>query len=137
MTRQLTDADLEAYVEESLSASAMAELESVLRAQPALLQRLASLIARRDAGVHTLAEIWRRHRISCPTREQLGSYLLGVLDDATLAYVQFHLETVGCRYCEANLEDLRQRQEADRETVVRRQRYFQSSVGRLRRPGKR
>ena len=41
--------------------------------------RIYPINARRDAGVHSLGEIWRRHRLSCATREQLGSYVLGVL----------------------------------------------------------
>lgn len=130
-----SDLELEAYLDESLPAERMAALESQLRNQPALLERLARVIGRRDAGVHSLAEIWRRHRISCPTREQLGSYLLGVLDDDHGDYVRFHLQTVGCRYCEANLEDLARRHEEASERVASRQRrYFESSAGYLRRP---
>jgi hypothetical protein len=48
--------------------------------------------------------------------------------------VTFHLETVGCRYCEANLEDLKLRQQESSDAADRRrQRYFQSSAGYLRR----
>jgi len=131
--RALTDAELESYLDESLSSEDMAELESKLRGDPQLLQRLASIIARRDAGVHTLGEIWRRHRVSCPSREQLGSYLLQVADESVVEYVNFHLQQVGCRFCEANLDDLRRRQEETSEsTARRRQRYFQSSAGYLR-----
>ena len=45
----------------------------------------------------------------------------------------FHLEVVGCRYCQANVADLKN-QEAEIRAVVedRRRKYFQSSVGRLR-----
>jgi len=131
--RTLTDAELESFLDETLSSEDMAELESKLRSEPQLLERLATIITRRDAGVHTLGEIWRRHRISCPSREQLGSYLLGVADESVADYMNFHLQFVGCRFCEANLDDLRQRQEETSETTARRrQRYFQSSAGYLR-----
>jgi hypothetical protein len=46
-----------------------------------LLRTLEAINGRRDAGVHSLGEIWRRNRVSCPTRQQLGSFLLGILSD--------------------------------------------------------
>ena len=135
MTRQLTESELEAYLDEALTPAEMAAIEAELRKSPKLLKQLAKIHSRRDAGVHSLGEIWRRHRISCPTREQMGSYLLGVLDDEQVAYVRFHLEVVACRLCHANLEDLRQRQaESDEMIVVRRKKYFDSSAGFLQRP---
>ncbi len=134
MTRPLTESDLEAYLDEALASPEMAAIEAELRRNPELLKLLARIHSRRDAGVHSLGEIWRRHRISCPTREQMGSYLLGILDDDQANYVRFHLEVVGCRLCHANLEDLRQRQaELDESTVVRRKKYFDSSAGYLQR----
>ncbi len=133
MQREIQDAQLEAYLEESLSADEMASVEAHLRSEPKLLERLTAIIHRRDAGVHTLGEIWRRHRLSCPTREQLGSYLLQVLDETHQAYLQFHLETVGCRFCQANLDDLRERQRDEQAAVSqRRRKYFESSAGYLR-----
>jgi anti-sigma factor RsiW len=135
MTRQLTESELEAYLDEALTPPEMAAIEAELRKSPKLLKQLAKIHSRRDAGVHSLGEIWRRHRISCPTREQMGSYLLGVLDDEQAAYVRFHLEVDACRLCHANLEDLRQRQaESDDMIVVRRKKYFDSSAGYLQRP---
>ena len=135
MTRPLTDSELEAYLDEALTPEEMAAIEAELRRSPKLLKQLARIHSRRDAGVHSLGEIWRRHRISCPTREQMGSFLLGVLDDEQADYVRFHLEVVACRLCHANLEDLRQRQaETDEIIVVRRKKYFDSSAGYLQRP---
>jgi hypothetical protein len=135
MTRQLTDSELEAYLDEALTPTEMAAIEAELRASPKLLKQLAKIHSRRDAGVHSLGEIWRRHRISCPTREQMGSFLLGVLDDEQADYVRFHLDVVACRLCHANLEDLRRRQaESDEIIVVRRKKYFDSSAGYLQRP---
>ena len=100
----------------------------------ALQKQLAAINGRRDAGVHSLGEIWRRHRLSCPSREQLGSYLLGVLPRDAADYVKFHLETIGCRYCAASLADLKAQQSAAEAEIAerRRQKYFQSSAGYLR-----
>ncbi len=78
MTRQFTWVELEAFLEEALTPGEMTEIESQLRDQPELVQQLRSILGRWDAGVHSLGAIWRRHRISCPDRDLLGSYLLGV-----------------------------------------------------------
>src|SRR5918994_236351 len=103
----ISDAELERFLDEALPPERMAALEAALRDDDALQKRLAAAVGRRDAGVHSLAAVWRRHRLSCPTREQLGSHLLGVLEPGLADYVKFHLETVACRYCLASVEDLR------------------------------
>lgn len=133
MNAETTAAELEAYLDEALAPERMAEIERALRARPELLQRLAQINARRDCGVHTLGEIWRRHHIGVPTREELGSYLLGVLPKEHAAYIRFRVATLKCRYTMANLDDLQARQkEAEAQVSARRRKYFQSSVGRLR-----
>jgi len=133
MPRPLTQSDLEAYLDEQLVPEEMARIEGILRKHPEMAEQLAAINSRRDAGVHSLGEIWRRSRVSCPTREQLGSWLLGVLGDAHAQYVRFHLQAAGCRYCRANLEDLRTQQEEHVEvTTTRRRKYFQTSAGYLR-----
>ena len=59
---------------------------------------------------------------------------LRTLEEDLVDYVRFHLATVGCRLCQANLKDLRRRQaESDETVVVRRKRYFDSSAGYLHR----
>jgi len=125
--------DLEAYLDEALPAEEMARVEQALRADPKLLLQLSAISARRDAGIHALGAIWRRHRLSCPSRQQLGSYLLGAMEPTLADYVAFHLEVTGCRCCQANLADLKQqRSEQPQAAQVRRRRYFQSSAGYLR-----
>ena len=69
---RLTQSDLQAYLDEALAPDEMAAIEVELRKKPELLQQLAAINARRDAGVHSVGEIWRRQRLSCPAREQLG-----------------------------------------------------------------
>jgi hypothetical protein len=135
MPTDFTNAELEAYLDESLPAEQMAAVEDALRRDEALQQRMIAINGRRDAGVHSVGEIWRRHRLSCPSREQLGSYLLGVLPTDAADYVKFHLEIVACRFCAASVEDLRGQQSAADAGAVssRRMKYFQSSAGYLRR----
>ena len=134
MAQRLSQSDLEAYLDEALPVETMSNIERALRGDTKLAERLAAINGRRDAGVHTVGEIWRRHRLSCPTREQLGSYLLGVLEDDLAGHLRFHLEVSGCRACQANFDDLKNRQ-TDKKAAVdtRRKKYFQSSAGHLRR----
>ena len=129
------DSTLLAYIEESLPAEVMARLESELRTDETLRQQLSQVIAKRDSGVHTIGDIWRRHRLSCPSREDLGSYLLGAMMDDQADYIKFHLDKVGCRYCQSNLDDLSVSHHRDA-VIARRKKYFQSSVGRLRPEGR-
>ncbi|MFM9061510.1 MAG: hypothetical protein ACKOOI_00520 [Pirellula sp.] len=131
----ISDAILLAYLDEALSGEKMAAIEQSIRSDNQLRTRIELLISQRDSGMHSLGDIWRRHRLSCPTREQLGSYLLGaMLEDASQS-IEFHIEKIGCRYCQANLEDLRIAQQSAKATepsaAERRKRIFNSSVGRI------
>jgi hypothetical protein len=129
---KFTTAEIEAYLDEALPADKMAAIEEALRNDALLQEQLTATNGRRDAGVHSVGDIWRRRRLSCPSREQLGSFLLGVLDADAADYVTFHVESIGCRYCSASLEDLKSQQSAANSQVAqRRQRYFQSSAGYL------
>jgi hypothetical protein len=134
MPIEFSQAELEAYLDEALPAESMAAIERALRQRADLGQKLAAINGRRDAGLHSVGEIWRRHRLSCPTREQLGSFLLNVLAGELAEHIRFHLEVSGCRTCLANIDDLKQRQH-DEPAVVdnRRRKYFQSSAGGLKR----
>ena len=133
MSHEFTQAELEAYLDEALTPAEMAEIELQARQRDDLMQRLQGILNRRDAGVHSLGEIWRRHRISCVDRETLGSFLLGVLAPDHADYVRFHLDQIGCRLCQANVDDLRQRQKQLSDARQRQRRYFQSSAGYLNR----
>jgi hypothetical protein len=132
MTPKFTTTELAAFLDEALSAADMARIEQALRADPSLATQLATINGRRDAGIHSVGEIWRNHRLTCPSREQIGSFLLGVLDEAENGYIKFHLDTVECRLCRANVDDLLRQQSEQSVTVDgRRRKYFQSSTGHL------
>lgn len=134
MTRnRMQTAQLEAYLDEALPAAEMARIEELARNDAELRRQINLIRSRRDSGVHSLGEIWRRHRLSCPSREQLGSFLLLALADDHCDYIRFHLEVVGCPLCQANLADLqRQQREASESVTRRRRKYFESSAGLLR-----
>jgi len=127
--------ELEAFLDEALPGPRMREIEEAVRQDRNLAEQLRLIIQRRDSGVVSIAEVWRRHRLSCPTRETLGAYLLDTLPMEEARFVRIHLERVGCRYCLANLADLQSRMEAtqqEKEAAQRRcQRYFRSSLHHL------
>ena len=133
---EITREQLAGYLDDALSDAESAQVEQALRQSEALRRQLRGLMLERDRGEHSLGAIWRRKRLTCPTREQLGSYLLGVLEPEHQDYLDFHLYTIGCSYCLANLADLKgQQQEAAPQVQERRRRYFESSAGLL--PGPR
>ncbi len=76
-----------------------------------------------------LSEVWRENLLSCLKRSTLGAYTLGVLEPEWKDYVAFHLDTVGCEACAANLDDL---QQGKPPTAQLEERVFASSVGFLR-----
>ena len=101
MSKKFSTSQLEAYLDEALPTEQMSEVEDALRTSPALVEELVTINGRRDAGMHSLGDVWRRERI-------------------------------GCRYCAANLADLKaQHAEADSGAKVRREKYFHSSAGYL------
>jgi DNA repair photolyase len=128
----ITDDELEAFLDEALAADVMARIEQTLRGNAELLARLTAVNGRRNAGLYSIGAIWREHRLSCPSRQELQNYLRGKLEESHADYIAFHLKTSGCRVCQANLGDLRaQPTEATANLDSRRRRYFQSSANRL------
>lgn len=123
---------LRAYIDDALTEPELARVEQALRGSEALRAQLKLVMQERDRGDHSIGAIWRRARLSCPTREQLGSYLLEALEPDFQGYAAFHLTAVGCPFCAANLADLEaRRREAAPQAQQRRRRYFQSSAGLL------
>jgi hypothetical protein len=127
-----TDRELTAWLDELLPAARMAELEHQLRSDKTLQARLTQLIRHRDQGGNSVGEVWQRGRLSCPTRTEMGGYLLGTLEASAAAYVEFHLQTVGCRVCQANRNDLEEQSTQSDQVPGRRRRFFESSAGLLR-----
>ncbi len=75
-----------------------------------------------------LTEIWESHRLSCPKRSTLGAFLIETLQAEWFDYVDFHLATIGCRFCRASFKDL-QEQQNNRQQSGFRDRIMTSTVG--------
>jgi hypothetical protein len=139
MTPAINRELLDTYLDDGLCETETARVEKALRESEPLRRMLRVVMQERDRGDHSISAVWRRERLSCPTREQLGSYLLQVLDDGLQEYIDFHLQMIGCAFCLANLADLKAlQQETGPKTHERRRRIFASSAGYLtsRRDGK-
>src|SRR5436309_10100318 len=133
MSKKISREQLHGYLDDALGEAETAEVERALRDSEPLRVLLRSIMQERDRGEHSIGAIWRRERLSCPSREQLGNYLLQVLDGDQQDYIHFHLQTIGCAFCLANLADLQARQkEPASRTQQRRRRFFESSAGLLR-----
>jgi RNA polymerase sigma factor (sigma-70 family) len=80
-----------------------------------------------------LTRVWEQLRPTCPKRSTLGRMLLGTLQPPWSEYVEFHVNQLGCAFCNANLTDLRR--ESTATPTQMRDRLFQSTVGFLSRAG--
>jgi hypothetical protein len=102
------DEALRAYLADTLPPELQVRVEKALRDSAELRAQLENVRNHRaDAGLHTLGAIWRRARLTCPTRQQLGSSLLDALDSELAAYITFHIDLIECPFCQANLADLK------------------------------
>ena len=134
MSSPFTDAELEAYLDESLDSTRATEIEEAIKSDSDLLQRLSVINSRRDAGVHTLGEIWRRNQIGVPSAEVMGNYLLDVLDQEQTAYIKFRMEQLKCPFTVALYDDLLAKQTESAElSASRREKFYKTSAGFLKR----
>lgn len=130
MAKSITIEDLHGYLDEALSEEMSSKVEKALRDSVPLRAALSRLMEERERGEHSLGAIWRRQRLTCPSREDLGNLVMGILDEAQTEYIHFHIKTIGCGYCQSNLIDLQERnKEAKNHTSQRRQKMFASSAG--------
>ena len=75
-----------------------------------------------------LTDIWKLQRFSCPKRSTIGAFFLGTLDKAWHNYIDFHINTIGCQFCLANLEDIKT-ESARKQKSQLQARIMQSTVG--------
>ncbi len=119
---------LKGYLSETLPAEAMARVEKALRDSSELRAHLEDVRQNRgDTGLHSLGAIWKRSRLTCPNRQQWGSYLLEALDPEYADYLKFHIEVIDCPFCQANLKDLRHKAERGTPASQTRQKRFYHS----------
>ena len=124
----VTREQLHAYLDDALDDAEAARIEKLIRGSAAVRTQLTKVRDERDRGEHSLGAVWRRERLSCPTREQLSGYLHQVLDADLQSYLEFHLQTIGCPCCQANLDDLKEKQAESATQTRRRRRYFETSA---------
>jgi hypothetical protein len=127
----IDDVMLREYLLDSLAPEVSARVEKALRDSAELRSRLEDVRQNRaDGQLHTLGAIWHRTRLTCPSRQQLGSYLLEALDPDLASYLTFHIEVVECPFCKANLDDLKMQTQtatAVSASRTRQHRFLQSS----------
>ena len=128
---EFTDEELMAYIDERLPSDRAAEVERQLRNSGPLTARLVDLLERTDRGDLTIGGMWRRGRWSCPPRAVLAAFVNGRLGDGLSQYLRFHIQTIGCRICEASVQDL-SRTDGEDDGLQRTRKIFQSSAGQLR-----
>jgi hypothetical protein len=114
------------YLDDNLPKSELTRLEADLRSNRELRER--TEILKNENQIHSVGEIWRRNRLSCPSRPELQQHQLGHLSPEASDYIKFHIEIVGCPICQANDEDLKQAAHSTSDQQRRRQ-IFESSAG--------
>jgi RNA polymerase sigma factor (sigma-70 family) len=63
--------------------------------------------------------LWKERRISCPARHWLARLAAGSLPQGPASFVRFHIDEIGCTWCQANRDDLaRASREAGLEALV-------------------
>lgn len=127
----INDDILRNYLADALSPEESARVEKALRDSAELRSQLEDVRQNRaDGQLHTLGAIWLRSRLTCPSRQQLGSFLLEALDPELASYLTFHLEVIECPFCQANLADLKSQSQtaaAGQASKTRQRRILQSS----------
>jgi len=78
-----------------------------------------------------LQAIWSDLRPGCPKRTTLGKYTLEILPKSWDSFVRFHVEALGCEFCNANLTELNQQVERQGQSN---EQLYQSTIGFL--PGR-
>lgn len=81
-----------------------------------------------------LTDVWQSSRLSCPKRNTVGAFLLNTLDKDWHEYVDFHLNTLGCHFCRANLEDLQRQNAENNNPRSLHVRIMESTIGFLKKP---
>ena len=78
-----------------------------------------------ESSSHLLTAVWESQRPSCPKRTTLGKFILEILPPGWDEFVDFHVNILGCTFCNANLAEL----QSPTETNSVNDRLFSSTVG--------
>jgi len=74
-----------------------------------------------------LTEIWESQRLSCPRRNTIAAFLAETLDAKWFDYIDFHITTIGCHFCRAELKDMMDSKTSERQGLQTR--ILASTVG--------
>ena len=74
-----------------------------------------------------LTDTWESQRLTCPKRSTIGAFLLEQLDPDWFDYIDFHLTTLGCHFCRANLKDLKHQKTVEEQLF--REKIMASTIG--------
>lgn len=74
-----------------------------------------------------LTSTWESQRLTCPKRSTIGAFLLEQIDPEWFDYIDFHLATLGCHFCRANLKDLKHQKTV--EESVFQEKIMASTIG--------
>jgi len=83
-------------------------------------------------AANLLTIVWESMRPSYPKRTTLGKYTLKILPLDWDEFVRFHVDTLGCTFCNANLAELQTKYQAP-EVTSQHERFFNSTIGFLNR----
>ncbi len=87
---------------------ALKKIRELLLAKPGAEEIAASLeglAADADAPMD-VQSVWRDRRVSCPSRRWIAGWLAGSLEPGPARFIAFHVDELGCEWCEANRDDL-------------------------------
>lgn len=80
-----------------------------------------------QAAASMITQAWESQRPTCPKRSTIGRLMLNTLDGAWKKYVDFHVNKLGCRFCQANLADLQK--QTDEAPKALHDRVMHSTIG--------
>ena len=75
-----------------------------------------------------VATVWTESRVSCPSRHWIARWLAGTLEEEPAAFLAFHVDEIGCEWCQANRDDLERQDEEQLEALLE---SVQASTARL------
>ena len=112
-------------------AVALKKFRFIEKVRDALPQSARQAVEADTTADDLLTSLWADFRPSCPKRTTLGKFQLGTLKPAWDDYVEFHLSSLGCRFCTASLDDLEQLAAASESSssMPLRNRIMESTVG--------
>lgn len=128
---QLRNRDVAEQMGLDEKAVALKKFRFIEKVRDALPQSAQQAVEADDTADDLLTSLWADFRPSCPKRTTLGKFQLGTLKPAWDDYVQFHLTSLGCRFCAASLDDLEELAAASESSsaVPLRNRIMESTVG--------